>query len=151
MGDYEQTSHDTFVPYTGGVPNETWTALKTPPVHVLPTMHRKYSAKDQHYRTTLPKGTKKFSREGDLIKFQRDTLRHFQKYGLDTITYIPFDDGTKTEMVSIIPNHSRLSKEDAAKVESTQKNLYDQYDLMNIADAKEYLRNAVDPYLELYS
>ena len=75
-------------------------------------------------------------------------MRHFQTYGLDTITYIPFDDGTKTEMVSIIANHSRLSKEDAVKVESTQKNLYDQYDLMNITDAKEYLRNAVDPYLE---
>ena len=148
MGDHEQVSHDKFVPYTGGVPNETWTGLKTKPVHVLPTMHRSQSAKDRHYRTTIPKGTKKFSREGDLIKFQRDTMRHFQTYGMDTITYIPFDDGTKTEMVSIISNHSRLSKGDAIKVESTQKNLYDKYDLMNITDALEYLRDTLDPYLE---
>ena len=36
-----------------------------------------------------------------IIKFQRDTLRHFKTYGLDTITYIPLNDSTKTEMVTI--------------------------------------------------
>ena len=109
MGDHEQVSHDKFVPYTGGIPNETWTDLKTKPVHVLPTMHRSQSAKDPHYRTTIPKGTKKFSREGDLIKFQRDTMRHFQTYGMDTITYIPFDDGNNTN-----PEPSNPSNPDPA-------------------------------------
>ena len=111
MGDLEQVSHDQYVPYTGGVPKEDWTGLQKPNVNILPAMQRALrsgASKDRHYRTNRQSGLAKFSREGDLIKFQRDTLRHFKMYGLDTITYIPLNNSTKTEMVSIISNHSRL-------------------------------------------
>lgn len=150
MGGKQALSDSSQAIWTGGKPNRTWTALEDPvPSSINPTQFRPTSigssTKSQHYRTTgLPT---KFSRDSDLLTFQKKVLNHLEDYGLDTITYLPSptDD---SQMISVVPNHARFTLKQTTQVEAVQFLMYDTYDWANIRDAKKFLLNSIDESLE---
>ena len=88
----------------GGVPKPNWSGLKDPnPTNVEPKQQRptgiNSAAKSQHYRTTEMEV--KFSRDKDLLTFQRKVTKHLVDNGLDTIAYLP-DPSDPTQVISVI-------------------------------------------------
>ena len=150
-GGLVQTGTDTKVPYTGGKPKVGFGDID-PTVKftqtVLPTMQRPLSssaAKIQYYRMTCLH-EEKFNPNGNRIKFERMIMKHFERYGLDTITYLQGPDGT---MMSIITDHAKFTMEEAEKAEKEQfTKHYDLYDKSNVLDAIEYVTSALDDHLE---
>lgn len=133
------------LPWTGGIPNSTWTGLlrpKTNPSNPLQT------------RSTDPKATSSFlARQAGLYpgleaeKFKRgDDLDYFCKLlrtaykdmGMDTITYRqdPLD---SLSMIDILESYPRLSKNAMKKQSPWFLSRYDEYDHDNDLQAKRFL------------
>ena len=73
-------------------------------------------------------------------------MKHFERYGLDTITYLQGPDG---DMLSIITDHAKFTLEAAEKAEKDQMEFeYDSYDKANVLDAIEYVTSSLDDHLE---
>ncbi len=144
MGGLQQTGSTEYVPWVGGKPNTGWTGLEDQPDIIHPTMLRPTTAgssqKSQAYRTMGL--SDKFGHSGDLLDFQSEVLKHFEKYGLDTITYV-CDPANPTKMASIVDQHTKFSKEDASKAVQLVIKDYDEYDKANIADAKTFVENSL--------
>ena len=106
---------------------------------VLPTMQRPLgssSLKGQYYRITSNL-EEKFQRNGNRIRYERMIMKHFERYGLDTISYLKGPDG---DMLSIITDHAKFTLEAAEKAEKDQMEFeYDSYDKANVLDAIEYV------------
>ena len=51
----------------------------------------------------------KFSKNGDLYKFQRRLNDHLKIMGMDTITYLP-DPADNDQMVNVITDHTRFTQ-----------------------------------------
>ncbi len=132
------------------MPNPKFDGLKNPtPLDTEPTQYRQtgvaHAAKSQHYRIDV-KGTK-FSKDSDLLAFQKDVMDHLTNYGLDTITYLA-DPQDKESMVSIVTDHAKYNPREVNALEASQKELYDKYDNANIRDARKYLMNSLSPDLK---
>jgi hypothetical protein len=150
MGGLKEHSEDVFLPWTGGKPNFDWTSLAvTNPDVIAPNQYRQTSVggaiKSQYYRT-MGLSTK-FTRDSDLLTFQKKMMQHLEEYGMDTTTYLP-DPTDPTQMISIITHHARFTLAEASTAESTQLKSYDEYDKSNIKDSVKFLLESVDEDLE---
>ena len=145
MGNLKQESDTSYVPWVGGKPRYDWTALANKPNTIYPTMLRPTSAgssqKSQAYRTAGL--TNKFGHGGNLLEFQGDVLKHFERYGMDTITYVE-DPAAAQLMVTIIKHHTKFTEETAKAAVNQVKALYDMYDKANIEDAKIFVENSLE-------
>ena len=152
FGNIAQTGHNTWSAWTGGKPNAHFSGLEDPnPKQIQPNQYQASSAtsqaKSQSYR--IQGLDTKFTRESNLLTFQKKVLKHLTVHGLDAITYLP-DPTDATKTVSVIDNHSRFNLEEAIekgnKLVTTKR--CDGYDLQNIDDAKQFLINSISPDLE---
>ena len=119
-GGLVQTSSDTMVPYTGGKPKVGFGDLdaevkrtQTVSPGMLRPLGSSSSAKSQHYRITNNLD-EKFQRNGNRIRYERLVMKHFERHGLDTITYVKGPDG---DMLSIITDHAKFTLEEAEKAD----------------------------------
>lgn len=151
MGGIQRQSETSWTVWTGGIPNTDWSGLEDPALNmVAPTQFRPDSpssaAKSEYYRITGLET--KFTRKSDLLTFQKKVMQHFQKHGLDSITYLP-DPTNKDQMISIVTQHPQFTLKDAKSSEKdNQADKYDMYDQKNIRDAVMFLYNSLDPSLE---
>ena len=68
--------------------------------------------KTQHYRT---EGLEtKMTKEGDLISFQRAVLAKLEKYGMDTVSYLP-NPADPTKVVCVITDDGWFNLDDGVK------------------------------------
>ena len=104
------------------------------------------AAKSQHYRT---QGFEtKFSRDKDLLTFERKVDKHLTDNGLDTIAYFQ-DPANPKANAYVITDHGRFDyKEDTQKANERASKHFDKFDFQNDRDAKEFLLNSVDEDLE---
>ena len=72
----------------------------------------------------------KFSKNGDLYKFQRRLIDHLKIMGMDTITYLP-DPADNVQMVNVITDHTRFTQAYVRSAAPTQYAKYDAYDRTN--------------------
>ena len=141
-----------MVPYTGGKPKVGFGDLdaevkrtQTVSPGMLRPLGSSSSAKSQHYRITNNLD-EKFQRNGNRIRYERLVMKHFERHGLDTITYLKGPDG---DMLSIITDHAKFTLEEAEKAEHDQREFeYDSYDNANVLDAIEYVTATLDDHLE---
>ena len=100
MGDLQQMGGTDHVPWVGGKPKTDWSALGKTPNIVKPTMLcltlAGSSQKSQAYRIAGLED--KFGHGSNLLEFQSNVMKHFERYGLDTITYVR-DPADNTEMI----------------------------------------------------
>jgi hypothetical protein len=127
-----------------------WSALEDPnPPDIEPTQYRptnvSRTAKQQHYR--ISGLITKFTKDSNLLTFQRDVADHLNNYGLDTITYLP-NPQDASSMISILTDHAKFDHTKVASMEEPQASKYDKYDKGNIRDAKKFLMNSLDPELK---
>ena len=90
-GGLVQVGTDTWIPWSGGKPTADWSGLENTNPAVQPNWYRPTTVsgltKTQYYRT---EGLEvKFTRDSDLISFQWQVMDKLEKYGMDTITYLP--------------------------------------------------------------
>ena len=148
MGGLLRTGDTDYTPWTGGKPNNNWSGLEAPPATVHPTMLRPTTAgssqKSQAYRTAGL--TTKFGHSGDVLEFQKETIKHFERYGMDTITYV-HDPADRRNMVSIIHHHTKFTMDEAVAAGALVYPSYDGYDLANVEDAKIFVENSLEKEL----
>jgi hypothetical protein len=150
MGGVEQIGPSSYATWTGGKPNVKRNSLEVPnPSDIEPTQYRptgvSSAAKSQHYRTT---GLAiKFTKDCDLLSFQKDIMDHMVDNGLDTISYLK-DPQNPEKMTSVVKDHAKFNYKEIKGAEILQQTLYDKYDLANIRDAKKFLMNSLGPELK---
>ena len=146
MGDIIQVGLQIFVAWTGGKPKHDWSMLdssayKSP--QVASQQRPTFNDKLQHYRS---QGLKtKLSRNGKMKMkdFELKVRSHLEKYGLDTIAYIP-DPVDSTKMIFTVTNHGRYTLKSVAKLIAPQTLCYDIYDRANDRAATEFLVDSLD-------
>lgn len=149
MGGLQQTGGTDYVPWVGGKPKHDWSDLASAPSIIHPTMLRPTSAgssqKSQAYR--VQGMTEKYGHGNDLLEFQAEVIRHFERYGMDTITYVEdpaAKDPAKTpEMVSIVAHHTKYTMDSATTAVAGIETSYDEYDKANVEDAKLFIENSL--------
>ena len=151
FGDVVEVGPNMWAAWTGGKPKGDWSGLMEPsPRTLTPNQYRMSSissqAKALHYRT---QGLEtKFTRDGDLLTFQKKFMKHLVSYGMDTITYIQ-DPTDKSEVLSVVTDHALFNIKDGVTMGNLyQKEKFDRYDLDNVRDAKELLLKSIDHELE---
>ena len=151
FGGLSQVDATTWVAWTGGAPKADWTSLQDPsPSFIEPNQYRPSSitsqAKGQKYR--VQGLDTKFTRDSDLMTFQRNVMQHLTMHGLDTIAYLK-DPITKTEVVPIVNDHGRFTLLEGVTLSNATKSAhFDQYDLSNDRDASRFLINSLDEELQ---
>ena len=150
-GGIQETGPQTWDAWTGGKPKADWSGLEDPsPSIIKATQFRPKSvssqSKSRHYRV---KGSDtKFTRDDDLLTFQKKIMKHFKTHGLDTITYLE-DPTDPTRVVSVIDDHARFNhKAGVKKANETMEAHYDSYAKSDDSEATEYLIDSLDPALE---
>jgi hypothetical protein len=94
MGGLEQVFNKEFIAYTGGKPNATWTGLDSLLVpksrHTNGQFHYISGASSISAEEARHKELEyKFARRGDLITFSRDVKEKLEKFGMNSIAYLP--------------------------------------------------------------
>ena len=155
FGGIKEVGTDLWAAWTGGKPRADLASLRvSTPGSIDPNQFRANSisaqAKSKVYRT---QGLEtKFTRDSDVLTFQKKVMKHLVSYGLDTITYLkdPTTSGSKVQVVSVINHHAKFDVKDATKEANTlmTNGTWDAYDLDNIRDAKEFLLNSISEDLE---
>lgn len=144
MGDLQQTGGTDHVPWVGGKPKNDWSALEKTPNIVKPTMLRPTSAgssqKSQAYR--IAGLDEKFGHGSNLLEFQGDVMKHFERYGLDTITYVQ-DPADSSQMISIVDHHTKFTNDTASTAVRLHVGDYDAYDKANVEDAQSFVENSL--------
>jgi hypothetical protein len=141
MGGVTKISNLSSMAWTGGKPLSKFTGLEEPsPDTLMATQYRPTSigaaTKGQLNRITGFES--KFTRKSDLLTFQKKTLDHLVRHGMDTITYLT-DPTDSTKVVSIVSEHAQFTLKEAKNTEKTdQQSQYDEYDKANIRDAKTF-------------
>ena len=147
MGGIQKQSDTSNMAWTGGKPRVGWTELEDPnPSSIIATQIRSPSVsletKALYHRTTGLEP--KFTRESDLLTFQKKMMDHMIRYGMDTITYLP-DPTDPTQVISVLSEHAQFTLKEAKTSEkSKQQGCYDQYDHANVRDSKTLLLNSLD-------
>ena len=147
MGGVTKISNLSSMAWTGGKPLSKFTGLEEPsPDTLMATQYRPTSigaaTKGQLNRITGFES--KFTRKSDLLTFQKKTLDHLVRHGMDTITYLT-DPTDSTKVVSIVSEHAQFTLKEAKNTEKTdQQSQYDEYDKANIRDAKTFFLNSLD-------
>jgi hypothetical protein len=137
-----------YTAWTGGEPNKEWTSATTPgaTVHApaTPLAYRPTNVDKQSKLFNLliapskPGEFKPYDPDYPLTIFERDTAKHFENHGMDSIMYVlsPMDD---TTMISVITEHSLLTKSYVKTQVERNRVKYDAYDRYNELCAKNYL------------
>ena len=152
FGGVKEVGKNHFEAWTGGKPNGGFSLLETElPTSIAATRFRPSSissgSKAQQCRVQGLEN--KFSADGDLQVFQKKVMKHLELYGLDTITYLR-DPTDEKQVVSVITDHARFNCVDGVKAakEHMEKYYVDSYCHGNDSDAKRFLLNSIDEYLE---
>ncbi len=151
FGGVQETASQTWNAWTGGKPKADWSGLEdpTPPV-INATQFRPASvisqSKSRHYRVMGLET--KFTRNDELLSFQKKVSKHLKLHGMDTIAYL--EDPTDTSrVVSVIEDHAKFNlKEGVRKANSNMKTHFDSYARRDDSEATEYLLASLDPVLE---
>ncbi|MHA7927756.1 MAG: hypothetical protein ACX936_21365, partial [Marinobacter sp.] len=110
------TSEDnglTWIIWSGGKPNASWTGLETPSLffkfegQIRPTHPSGRTASRSERSAGL---TIKLTATGDLHSFTQSVRNHLIKTGMDTITYLRDPDDAMS-MISVIEHHPRFTVE----------------------------------------
>ena len=153
MGKWEETYDGSGVFHLlrpGGVPKTDWTGL-------LPKEEQEFRAiTGRHYRSLNPvKGIKgldtreegleeKFNKGEDITTFQEALKKHFEKNGMDTVTYL-HDPHDQSKMLCVLTNHPmyvpHLDK--SLKMAEKLSAKFDRYDLEDDSTCKEFLLNSL--------
>ena len=151
FGGLIQTGTDTWSAWIGGKPTSDWSGLENPkPSTIQPNQYRASSvysqAKGQSYR--IQGITTQFTREANLLTFQKKVMKHLNQHGLDTITYLQ-DPVDPNQTISVINNHSQFDLDAATKEGNDLKDNYsDGYSHQAMEDAKIFLLNSISEDLE---
>ena len=151
FGGIKEVGPKSWAAWIGGKPKADWAGLEEPdPKEITPNQFRSTSisgqAKSQSYRVL---GTSnKFGKDSDLLDFGRKIKEHFIEHGLDTTTYLR-DPTKKKTVVSVLDNHALFDmKEGADEGNELRDHEFDEYLLGADRDARKFLLNSLDSYLE---
>jgi hypothetical protein len=139
-----------WVAWTGGKPLLDWTGLDQtqPATTPAPTMYRSAGIKDVKGFAHRIKGLEtKFAITDDLRAFQRSVMKHFERCGLDTITYLP-DPANPTQMESVVEQANRFTKKYVMTQNVQYEGYYDAYDHLNARTASDFILSSLDPEME---
>ena len=130
MGGLVQVKHDAYSAWTGGKPKADWSELE----ETSPEYEQTTQLHPMLDDSGLPKRCKwfedKFSKNGDLYKFQRHLIDHLKIMGMDTITYLP-DPADNDQMVNVITDHTQFTQAYIWSAAPIQYAKYDAYDQSN--------------------
>ena len=138
-GGLVQISHKEFVPWTGGIPNRTWTGLdpKASTTHRFANQLRHLGSYAGTNELNRRQGlAKKFEKGDCLTTLTHQLTQHLLTHGMDTMAYVPSPVDGSTEMVSIIDHHGLFDTPEALAVtlEPFRKK-WDAYDEGNNSEA----------------
>ena len=111
FGGIEEVGTDSWAAWTGGKPRADWTGLVNPtPTSINPGQYRSNSiagkAKSQVYRV---QGLEtKFTKDSDLLTFQKEVMEDLVQHGLDTIAYVQ-DPVDNRKVTLVITEHARFT------------------------------------------
>ena len=142
MGGVHSISGTNDIAWCGGLPKSDWSGLD-PSAATSPTTPHQYrsttigTAQKAHaYRT---KGLSTLlTMDSDLSVFEQKVLEHLEKYGMDSVSYVP-DPLDSEKMTCCVSHHTRLSVDTATETMKTQLQNYDSYDKSNDDDATKFL------------
>ena len=145
MGGIKEIDTDKFMAWTGGKPKIDWSGLETKQNAVRPTQFRAQGVADVKSYTHRVSGLKiKLDKDAALENFCTNFWKHMKTCGMDTIAYVP-DPADKTVMKSVVENHARFTKEYVKEQVTYLKTQWDNYDLNNDDEAKQFLLNSMKP------
>ena len=141
LGDVARTGKNTWTAWVGGKPKPDWSGLEDGhPAFIAPTQYRHHSmsseAKAQAYRV---KGLEhKFTRDGDLARFQKEVSKHLIKHGMDTVAYTT-NPAKKEEVIFVIDNHGLFSlKRGSSVANRIRGDHFDSYSWSSNTDAIDF-------------
>jgi GAG-pre-integrase domain/Zinc knuckle len=145
IGNIDQTG-----PWTGGKPaNEQWSdSSNSRPVSVYCYRSGKDFRQYQARTHGLTLKLKKDATDGHTLhSFASDVQRHLELHGMDAVFYV--QDSTK-QLCNIVQQHPLFTVENVADLVTTYRTtLYDDYDLDNLIDSREFLLNSIDSDIKL--
>ena len=127
MGGPVQVKHDAYSAWTGGKPKADWSELEETSPEYKQTTQLRPMLDDNGFSKRCKGFEDKFSKNGDLYKFQRRLIDHLKIMGMDTITYLP-DPADNYQIVNVITDHTRFTQ---AYVWSAAPIQYAKYDAYN--------------------
>ena len=125
-----QVKHDAYSAWTGGKPKADWSKLEDTSPEYEQTTQLRLMVDDSGFSKCCKGLEDKFSKNGDLYKFQRRLIDHLKIMGMDTITYLP-DPADNDQMVNVITDHTRFTQAYVRSAAPIQYAKYDAYDRFN--------------------
>ena len=130
MGGLVQVKHDAYSAWTGGKPKADWSELEETSPEYKQTTQLRPMLDDSGFSKRCKGFEDKFSKNGNLYKFQRCLIDHLKIMGMDTITYLP-DPADNDQMVNVITDHTRFTQAYVRSAAPIQYAKYDVYDRSN--------------------
>ena len=130
MGGLVQVKHDAYSAWTGRKPKADWSELEETSLEYEQTTQLRPMLDDSGFSKRCKGFEDKFSKIGDLYKFQRRLIDHLKIMGMDTITYLP-DPADNDQMVNVITDHTRFTQAYICSAAPIQYAKYDAYDRSN--------------------
>ena len=149
FGDVALVGADQWNAWTGGKPKADWSELEDiAPSRIEPQRYRPSSITAQQKCEVLrTKGlTPKFKKDSNLVKFQKNMLKHLVKHGMDTPSYVQ-NPRNPNEVVSVVDQHSLFSREQGIAAGKAAEKHFDAYDHGNSENAATFLLNSIDDSL----
>ena len=130
MGGLVQVKHDAYSAWTGGKPKADWSELEETSPEYEQTTQLRPMLDDSGFSKRCKGFEDKFSKNGDLYKFQRHLIDHLKIMGMDTITYLP-DPADNDQTVNVIMDHTWFTQGYVRSAAPIQYAMYDTYDRSN--------------------
>ena len=140
MGGLLQISKDEWGAWTGGKPKADWSQLEdAATTYDRPSQLRPMRIVDaqKSYDIRAKALPDEFKPNDDFQAFQLRLWKHFEKWGLDTVAYVP--DPVTKKMLSVVVDHSRFTVATVKDQVKEQLKKYDSYDKENDKAATECL------------
>ena len=150
MGSTEETysGSESFYYAFGGAPLPDWSGIADKSKRRLTDLCFRpldpvSGQKSSVYRTTGL--VKPYTQDQKLAEFQLKVWDHLEKYGLDTVGYLP-DPSSPTSVLSVVTHHARFTGDltKAAASSTTLFARFDSWDRKHDLEAKEFLLNSLD-------
>ena len=109
MGGLVQVKHNAYSAWTGGKPKADWSKLDETSPEYEQTTKLRPMLNDSGFSKRCKAFEDKFSKNGELDKFQCRHIDHLKIMGIDTITYLP-DPADNDQMVNVITDHTRFTQ-----------------------------------------
>ena len=130
MGGLMQVKHDAYSAWTGGKRKADWSKLEETSPEYEQTTQLRPMINDSGFSKCCKGFEDKFSKNGDLYKFQRRLIDHLKIMGMDTITYLP-DPADNDPMANVIMDHTWFTQAYVRSAAPIQYAKYDNYDQSN--------------------